>query len=135
MADASRDFWPDMGTVTPIITTPLGILKEQAAALARKTKGLLEGRVDSYTDTFDGFLHHFRIVAPTLNNYAYELFRVRHDVMLYPLQIDWPRLGKPETLEIKGQEAFEDSLKAILASEETRRVISTLLAQVKASAA
>jgi hypothetical protein len=131
MADTSRDFWPDIET-TPTFTTPLTILKEQAAALAKKTKGLLEGRVDTTTDVFDRFEHLFRIVAPTLDNYAYELFRVKHNVLLYPVEIEWSRLGNPDTMKIDSEQEFERALKQILSSTETMKVISNLLAQARA---
>jgi hypothetical protein len=131
MSEILRDFWPDLET-PPAVTTPLAILKEQAAALARKTNGLLEGRVDTTTDVFDCFSHLFRIVAPTLGHYAYELFRAKHTVMLYPVEIEWSRLGNPDSMKIDNEQEFERALKKILSSPETTKIISNLLAQIRA---
>lgn len=127
MADTQRDFWPDIAVEEPV-TTPLSILKEQAAVLARKTNGLLEGRVENSTRGRE-FRYVFKIVAPTLDNYSYELFRVRHGVLLYPAWIQGPQL---QDTELKSEQEFVDALKQVLSSDETMRVISALLAQVKA---
>src|SRR5260370_42103407 len=124
MADASRDFWPEIVSTLTVIT-PLSLLKEQAAALARKTNGLLQARVDSRTDITDRFIHRFKIVAPTLDNYNYQLFVASHGVDLYPVEIDCPAgFGKPASIEAGTQEEFETSLKRILASDQQLKVIS-----------
>jgi hypothetical protein len=127
MADAQRDFWPDIAVQGPA-TTPLSILKEQAAVLARKTNGLLEGHVDDITGGSREFRYIFKIMAPTLDNYSYELFRVRHGVLRYPVRIE----GQLQDTELKTEQEFVDALKHVLSSDETIRVISALLAQVKA---
>src|SRR5437660_2266298 len=102
MADAQRDFWPDIAVQEPV-TTPLSIMKEQASALARKTKGLLEGRVDT-TTLLGSFTHRFNIVAPTLDDYSYALFRVEHDLLLYPARI----LASQWSFNVKTEQEFVD---------------------------
>jgi hypothetical protein len=132
MADAQRDFWPDIA-VLELVSTPLTLLKEQATALARKTKGLLEGRIHTTnrigtTDRIGEFTHSFAIVAPTLDNYSYELFRVAHGVSMYPARIE---VSSSSRFEVKTEQEFVDALKQVLSSPETMRVISALLAQAK----
>lgn len=100
MSDAQRDFWPDIAVSEPV-SAPLSLLKKQATALGRKTKGLLEGRVDTTTRLGD-FVHSFKIVAPTLDDYSYELFRVVHDVLLYPARID---VSQGSGLEVRTERA------------------------------
>jgi hypothetical protein len=139
MAGTSRDLWPEIAT-TQTLTTPLTILKEQAAALAKKTNGLLEARVDTQSYAGGGFVHSFKIVAPALDNYVYELFKVRHSVLLYPVEVSADATGSslPPSIRLslhKGantEDEFLEQLKVVLSSDQTSKVISALLAQVQA---
>ena len=64
MAEQVMDLWPQIEAVP--VRTPVAILKQQAAMLGKHTNNLLEGRVATEAHPA-GFLHRFRIRAPTLN--------------------------------------------------------------------
>ena len=125
---AQPDYW---GVIESTASrTPVVILREQASLLSAKTGNLLEGRV---TTTVQGnrLNHSFRLVAPALDGYNYELFNVGHEVSaVYPVRLTVDD-GK-----VHGYEFFEDEaeftarLREKLSSPETKRVISTLLSQV-----
>jgi hypothetical protein len=120
-------------------------MKQQAALLGKHTNNLLEGDVSS--DATRGRLtHRFFIKAPTLD-YRYEVFRVSHDLIsLYPVRVEagphkanftekdrtWEseEAFKDRTLESEG--AFLEWLKEVLNSEDTKRVLGSLLAQSEA---
>src|SRR5882724_12039386 len=90
MPDKIPDLWPhDLGLVE--ITTPLLILKTQGTLIAEKTRGVVEGRVQS-TSTGSVFVHYFQLVAPALG-YAYQLLAAQHDIRLYPLSVKYEPNG------------------------------------------
>ncbi|MBV9761347.1 MAG: hypothetical protein JO340_12345 [Acidobacteriaceae bacterium] len=108
------------------IRTPAAILREQAALLGQKTKNLIEARVD-LVPMGDRIFHIFKLVVPTLGGYVYELFRVSNTVAnLYPVRVERPR----QELSTEGE--FVEWVGERLSSPDTRRVLSSLLAQAKA---
>lgn len=122
------DLWPEdirASNVTP----PVAILREQAALLGKKTKNLLRGEVGTaiYRSTI---YHTFDVVVPGLGDYRYELFKILHEVLPYPVRIfSGPH---PEGVhQLDTEQDFVAWLKWVLASEDTKRVIGALLAQVK----
>ena len=146
MANAIPDLWPEIEQST--VVPPVAILREQAAALGNKTSHLLEGRVDSRTDGAGNFIHSFYVVAPTLDNYTYNLFSISHGADAYPVTVSRPqrmgpdkhiiRLGPdnrplPETLIINSEKELLDYLREVLNSDKTKRIVGSLLAQVKAA--
>jgi len=119
------DLWP-ANIADSKLTTPVAILKEQGALLGEKTKQLVKGEVVTET-TGNLFVHHFYLVAPTLN-YKYELFTVSHVINFYPLTL---RKGS-ETTSVSSEENFKEKLKEILSSQHTLNVVHSILAQVRA---
>lgn len=126
MGDQAADFWPDVLRL-PDQRAPVTILREQAGALYRKTKGLLEGEVRTLA-RFDQFEHSFYVVAPALDRYGYELFSVSHGVDLYPVSV---KSGPDQGRSLASEQEFSMWLKQTLGSKETLRVLSALLAQVE----
>jgi len=130
MAESTRDLWPpDLGVSS--LVPPLAILREQAALLSQKTKGFLEGEVVTRAERgprnkAEPFLHEFRIRAPALGDYRYELFDVRHDFELYPVVVR----VYPADIELEAdcEDKFLELLKQIFSYDSTRRVIGALLA-------
>lgn len=139
---ANDDLWPD---VTPIaIVTPSSILKTQAAALSRRTHGLLRGEVRTWATEGRGndIYHQLELVVPALDDYHYSLLRIHHSVTpLYPVYVDEsplhgqddnpsarpnPNIGIPQ---LRSEDAFRDWLRRALASDETKRILESLLAQ------
>lgn len=154
MSQTRRDFWPDEIAVTSVVT-PIAILKEQAALLGEKTKGLVLGEVESEQEqgeeVVEDYLkeplgssapiiqkHTLYLVTPALDNYQYSLLSVKHDFELYPCEVCYH--PKPEDLQISRDE-FDDStdfnprsedefvewLEQALSQRETRRIIRALI--------
>ncbi len=132
MADAIPDLWPDIEQTQVI--PPVAVLKEQASALGRKTNQLLQGRVETRSDYSRQFLHTFYIVAPTLGDYTYELFWIKHGVDQYPV-VAPTYSGEPGPPEVRIETEGEliDYIRGVLNSANTKKVVSSLLAQVKAA--
>jgi hypothetical protein len=118
---AHADLW---GEIAPsAVRTPASILREQASLLGSKTNHLIEGQVDTQVSG-SRFNHSFNLVAPALENYSYELFRIWHEVNIYPVSYGYQR-GE----QLENEEAFVDWLGQKLSSVETKRIIGNLLAQ------
>jgi hypothetical protein len=128
---AQPDFWGDLAPEQ--VRTPVAIMREQAALLGTKTHNLLEAKVETDIGSFATLLspgrefrHRFLLVVPSLNNYTYELFSISHGIGVYPIS----RNGALTGSKFENEEEFVDWLREKLASADTRRVISNLLAQV-----
>jgi len=109
------------------IETPVSILKAQATALGKLTKGYLQGRVIPKTVS-SNFIYDFRIVAPALSNYTFHLLTVSHDIGLYPVVIRNQMVGLRE--ECENVEAFKTALKEIFQSQPVKDMIVALLSQL-----
>lgn len=122
------DLWPKAKFETDLVT-PVSILRRQAALLGEKTQQLVAAEV--ITNARDNDLtHFFRLVAPALDNYKYELFRVTHKVdQLYPLEGYSERNTLGVTL--RSQSDFLKWLKEVLSSESTVKRIDSLMAQAR----
>lgn len=81
MPDAIPDLWPRIEQ--PKEVPPVAILMEQAAALGKKTGHLLEGRVNTKIDDEGNFIHSFYVIAPSLDNYSYDLFSISHGACVF----------------------------------------------------
>jgi hypothetical protein len=154
------DLWPaKFGDVDARL--PLVILREQAALLGEKTGNLVQALVKSGPATSffksdtgkranvgwnspeasDAELdergaaharleHRFQLVAPALDNYKYELFTIEHRVEApYPLRLTHD--GK--VTEVKSEKQLLDHLGRIFNSDNTKRVIATLIQQSQAA--
>jgi hypothetical protein len=60
-----------------------------------------------------------------LDSYKYELFKISHPIEMYPTRIDFNTV---QYLANNREELMGD-LKTVLSSDETRRIIQSLLAQ------
>jgi hypothetical protein len=126
MSTAIPDLWPDdFGKSTE--TPPVLILREQAELLGRKTRGAVQGLVQTTRDG-DGFLHIFYLMAPSLDQYTYTLFNIRHGVSFYPLDLA-DHAGRVS--KIMTQDHLTEALRTIFSSENTKRVVRAILAQVE----
>jgi hypothetical protein len=148
------NLWPeDFGTIT--VTPPITILREQAEYLGKQTKGMVDGRVltakahgseahwaptGGEADLIlkatlspnggDSLWHRFYVEVPALDDYRFLLFTVIHPLDLYPLRL-YDNTADI-TYECNDQAEFEQRLRDILASDKTKKVISSILAQVQA---
>ncbi len=123
MSAAVPDLWPEsFGAET--VTTPLSILKTEASYLGQKTGQLVMAEVASNT-TSDLFVHIFMLVAPALDNYRYELFRISHKIILYPVNF----YHKGSSSELDSAAALVNQMGKVLQATETRSLIASLIAQ------
>lgn len=143
MATAERDFWPESVNVEAVIP-PAVLLREQAALLAEKTKGLVRGEVTTTEQRFesveeylqeaippDGFVeyvHTLYLVVPALGNYRYALLTVRHDFQPYPCVVEY--LPSRSSHKVEWERDFPPYLKFCLGRGETTRVIHALLSRI-----
>jgi hypothetical protein len=127
-----ESLWPPEDFRVPEITAPVAILRHQAYALGQKTRNVLEGAVVVQTNPSGGnadLEETFYIQAPFLGGYRYHLFHLNHKAInIYPLTI---HLGeKPqEPIKVVNEEEFREALRDIFASESTKKVIQSLMAQ------
>jgi hypothetical protein len=120
------DFWPDDIGESSIVT-PVSILKEQAAALGPKTKGLVTAEVlPTQTGNPQYLAYIFHLVAPAVN-YRYQMFTVTHPISLYPVTTSYRNTSSSLT----GETEFRAWLKELLSSDETKRIVAALIAQSK----
>ncbi|HTW65727.1 MAG TPA: hypothetical protein VME17_13965 [Bryobacteraceae bacterium] len=132
MPEQTLDFWPDLSGARSTVT-PLSLMKQQAALLGTRTHNLLEGEVASTADQGRRLVHRFLIRAPTLN-YTYEVFRVSHNVAaLYPVFVESGPHSRLQTQQVHldSEIEFMAWLKDVLGSDDTKRVLDSLLAQIE----
>lgn len=126
------DLWGDLPNAENL-RTPHAILLEQGNLLTEKTRGLLNGVVGRRQEN-QNFVLTFQIIAPPLNNYSYAICSVQHPITLYPALFlthgrgaQWERCND--------EAAFVDRLRKELGSDQVQRVITGLLAQIRADMA
>jgi hypothetical protein len=125
--DSQKNLWGDLSQVETV-RTPFVILQEQARILTRETKGALVGVVERLQR---GQLSAMSldILVPTLNNYRYSVVEMTYDsVQLYPLTI---LTGTQRDRICYSEEEFELALSEILSSPQVKKVIATLLSDVR----
>lgn len=117
------------------IKPPITVLKEFSNNLALATQGLLIGRIEKTMPySYDtSVVLEFYIVAPSLNNYSYNAFRVIHDLTNpYPL-IEIKTSNDTFSKEPKNPDELVKSVEEIFSLPEIKGLINGLLAQVKES--
>jgi hypothetical protein len=120
------DLWPEI--VEAEVTTPVSILKAQAANLGQKTNHLLEGETNSHS-RFSGFEHTFCIYAPTLD-YRLQIVEIEHGLEFYPLTARaWGGVSE----KIESEEKFLAWIKGVFSQNRTKQAIQSLLAQIKSA--
>ena len=115
--------------------------------LSKKTKGILEGKISTYTEK-NAFYTSFYIVAPELDNYRCTLMRMVSGATLYPvylcgysepenyhdgIEVKLPGTNSDE-MPLASYVAFdydelEETVKQILSSKETADIIHSLMSQ------
>lgn len=135
MAETIPDLWPELEQSQ--VVPPIAILREQAAALGRKTNYLLEGRVETITVSGDRFAHSFYVVAPALGDYTYKLFTIEHGPDQYPVTappLETKRFMPRIVEKIESKTELLEYIRQVLNSDETKKIVGSLLNQIKAMA-
>jgi len=127
----------DLVTVDTAIT-PVTILREQAALLTQKTKGLVEGKVvampvaeleDIALPTGCEFKSRFLLRVPALDNYRYVLLEIFYPIEGYPMIMVFTPTR--QQVNIGSQQEFYQQLGYFLSCDKTIGIIRALIAQVK----
>jgi hypothetical protein len=121
-----QDLWGDLPSVEAI-RTPFVILKEQAELLQEKTNGLLTVDLQNSQQGLS-FGFHFLIVAPTLNNYRYNLLTLSHGLGYYPVVLTDSAVS--EKHQCDDEASLLDGLHAIFTSDRCNTVIQKLLTHI-----
>lgn len=122
------NLWPeDIGGDQDVVT-PSAVLKQAAAQLGQQTRHLIKAKVN--TSVSDNRLEHaFWIEVPSLE-YRYKLFQLAHDVdSFYPLATGQWIQGRE--LQLHTEDELKEYLKNTFASEKTKKLVGTLLKQVR----
>jgi hypothetical protein len=122
------------------VRAPLMIMKEQAAALTKQTKGSLVGSVEPVAYG-NGLVINLSVEVPALNNYRYHVMTYEQPITMYPgtlaSQVPAPSgtglYIRPKAIKVNNEEEFLVALKALLASDEVKRLVSSLLVQANAA--
>src|SRR5271166_5136083 len=123
---ASTDLWGNIDT-QEIKRTPLSILKEQAMLLGKKTRNVIEAKVETRPYSGGWLGHKLLLVAPVLDNYTYELVEIYHPIQLYPVSPD--SLVASQAKLLPDEPSFMKWLGERLSSSETHRIVTNLLSQ------
>jgi hypothetical protein len=123
------DLWPeDIGRLPADKKAPVAILKEQAAALGKRTSNIVEAEVEARSAAFGAFRHDFYLVGPFLNDYRYRLFWISNGINLYPVKVDFEGFEN-HSASARTEEELKQLLRKIFESDKTRRVIAAIYAQ------
>jgi hypothetical protein len=137
MTPSIPDLWPQSFGEPPE-PTPSAIFRQQGLLLGKKTDNLVYGEVQSRSHPSGEFAHVLEVVAPLLA-YRQILAVAYHKVDAYPAKIGLPNLRSPwnhfgfptcdSPREVKSAAEFMEELRSILQSEDTIKLLQTLIAQ------
>jgi hypothetical protein len=121
------DLWPDF-QVPEEINSPVFLLKEQAAQLEKKTKGLVQAGLRPASTPDGGFWVGFDLYSPALGEYMYRLFEVTYPLQFFPVKLtagDGVRIAQTP-------QEFKTLLESVLRSPRTKQVVEAIMAQATA---
>lgn len=120
-----RDLWGQFPEAVQV-KSPSFILEQQGNVLTQKTNGLLQGHVSlsRHTPNRGSFYITLLILAPSLDNYKYEVLSVIHEIPFYPAKI----LAEEGEVECNDEAEFENAVESVLQSDRIRKLVSGLLA-------
>ena len=128
----NKDLWGDIPEVLEL--TPRDLMREQAVYLEQRTKGLLTAEVVLSSEPVNkGALKQtqtFYLVVSTMQ-YRYELFSIyqKDAIVVYPVLFTI----NDKRVEVQNEEQLINVMRDILASDKTKRIVSSLLAQAKSA--
>src|SRR5262245_5663268 len=86
LAMPATDPWPDFQT-PEAINSPVFLLKEQAALLRQKTKGLVRAGLRPASTRDGSFWVGFDLYSPALGEYTFHLFEVTYPLQFLPITL------------------------------------------------
>ena len=121
------NLWPDF-QAPEAVNSPVFLLKEQAAALQQKTKGLVLAGLRPASAPDGSFWVGFDLYSPALGEYNYRLFQVTYPPQFFPVTLtdaDGPRTAQ-------NLAEFKMILQGALQSPRTKQVVEAIMAQATA---
>jgi len=123
----ATDLWPDFQT-PEAINSPVFLLKEQAAKLQQKTKGLVLAGLRPASAPDGSFWVGFDLYSPALGEYSYRLFEVTYPPQFFPVTLT-AAYGAQTA---KTLDQFRKLLESVLRSPRTKQVVEAIMAQATA---
>jgi hypothetical protein len=121
------DLWPDF-QAPEAIKSPVFLLKEQAAKLQQKTKGLVLVGLRPASAPDGSFWVGFDLYSPALGEYTYHLFEVTYPPEFAPVTLS----SANEVRTAQTLDEFRSHLESVLRSPRTRQVVEAIMAQATA---
>ena len=123
----ATDLWPDF-QAPEAINSPVFLLKEQAAKLQQKTKGLVLAGLRPASAPDGSFWVGFDLSSPALGEYTYRLFEVTYPPQFFPITLT--SADGTETAQSLG--GFKGALESVLRSPRTKQIVEAIMAQATA---
>jgi hypothetical protein len=124
---SAADLWPDFQTPEQV-NSPVFLLKELAAKLRQKTKGLVFAGLRPASTPEGNFWVGFDLYSPALGEYSYHLFDVAYPPEFSPITIT---MGD-EVRTVQTLDQFKTQLESVLRSTRTKQVVEAIMAQATA---
>ena len=123
----ATDLWPEF-QAPEAINPPVFLLKEQAATLQRKTKGLVLSGLRPASAPYGSFWVGFDLYSPALGEYTYRLFEVTYPPQFFPVTLT--AADGAQTAQTMDQ--LKTLLESVLRSPRTKQVVEAIMAQATA---
>ncbi len=123
----ATDFWPDF-QAPEAVNSPVFLLKELAAALQQKTKGLVLAGLRPASAPDGSFWVGFDLSSPALGEYTYRLFEVTYPPQFFPVT----RTAAGRVEKAQNMQQLRVLLEGVLRSPETKQVVEAIMAQATA---
>ena len=123
----ATDIWPDFQP-PETIDSPVFLLKELAAQLKQKTKGLVVAGLRPASTPEGGFWVGFDLSSPALGAYIYRLFEVTYPLQFFPVTVN----AMGQTREAQSMNQLRTLLEEVLRSPQTKQVVEAIMAQATA---
>jgi hypothetical protein len=123
----ATDIWPDF-QAPESIDSPVFLLKDLAAQLKQKTKGLVLAGLRPASTPEGSFWVGFDLSSPALGEYTYRLFEVTYPPQLFPVTVN----AMGQTREAQSMNQLRTLLEAVLRSPQTKQVVEAIMAQATA---
>ncbi len=121
------DLWPEF-QAPDAINSPVLLLKEQAANLKEKTKGLVLAGLRPASAPDGSFWVGFDLYSRALGEYTYRLFEVTYPPQFFPVTLTATDVvHTAQTLD-----EFKTLLEEVLRSPRTKQVVEAIMAQATA---
>jgi len=123
----ATDLWPEF-QAPEAVKSPVFLLKEQAAALSQKTKGIVRAGLRPASAPDGSFWVGFDLYSPALGDYIYHLFEVTYPPECFPVTLTQGDNSRTAN----SLDEFKGILEVVLQSHRTKQVVEAIMAQATA---